>query len=132
MGYDFLVVGAGFAGSTVAERLASQCGRRVLVVDARDHVGGNAHDRLDDHGILVHLYGPHVFHTSSARVVRYLSQFTAWRPYEHRVLAHVEGRDVAMPICAKTIAALYGLDLSPAQMTAFFEARREKLEGIRN
>ncbi len=132
MTYDYLVVGAGFAGSTVAERLASQCGRRVLVVDARDHVGGNAYDHLDEHGIRVHRYGPHVFHTSSDRVVRYLSAFTAWRPYEHRVLSHVEGRDVAMPICSRTIAALYGLDLGPAEMAAFFEERREKLARVRN
>jgi UDP-galactopyranose mutase len=132
MTYDYLVVGAGFAGSTVAERLASQCGHRVLVVDSRAHIGGNAYDELDDHGIRVHRYGPHIFHTSSERVVRYLSQFTAWHPYEHRVLSHVEGRDVAMPICSRTIAALYGLDLDPAQMTAFFEERREKLPAIRN
>ncbi len=132
MTYDYLVVGAGFAGSTVAERLASQCGARVLVVDARPHVAGNAYDPLDEHGIRIHRYGPHIFHTSSERVVRYLSQFTAWRPYEHRVLAHVDGRDVAMPICNRTIATLYGLDLSPAQMAAFFDERREKLVAIRN
>ena len=132
MTYDYLVVGAGFAGSTLAERLASQCGHSVLVVDSRGHVGGNAYDELDEHGIRIHRYGPHIFHTSSERVVRYLSQFTAWRPYEHRVLSHVEGRDVAMPICARTIAALYGLDLDPAQMTAFFDERREKLPEIRN
>jgi len=132
MTYDYLVVGAGFAGSTVAERLASQCGARVLVVDARDHVAGNAYDPLDEHGVRVHRYGPHIFHTSSDRVVRYLSQFTAWRPYEHRVLSHVEGRDVPLPISSRTIAALYGLDLDPAQMAAFFEARREKLATIAN
>jgi UDP-galactopyranose mutase len=130
--YDYLVVGAGFAGSTVAERLASQCGARVLVVDARTHVAGNAYDPIDEHGVRIHRYGPHIFHTSSERVVRYLSQFTAWRPYEHRVLAHVDGRDVAMPICNRTIATLYGLDLSPAQMAAFFDERREKLVAIRN
>jgi UDP-galactopyranose mutase len=132
MVYDYLVVGAGFAGSTVAERLASQCGARVFVVDARPHVAGNAYDPVDEHGIRIHRYGPHIFHTSSERVVRYLSQFTAWRPYEHRVLAHVDGRDVAMPICNRTIATLYGLDLSPAQMAAFFDERREKLVAIRN
>jgi UDP-galactopyranose mutase len=132
MTYDYLVVGAGFAGSTVAERLASQCGARVLVVDSRDHVAGNAHDPLDSHGIRIHRYGPHIFHTTSERVVRYLSAFTAWRPYEHRVLSNVGGREVPMPICNRTIAALYGLDLSPAQMTEFFEDRREKLGAIRN
>ena len=132
MTYDYLVVGAGFAGSTIAERLASVCGARVLVVDARDHVAGNAYDPLDEHGIRIHRYGPHIFHTSSDRVIRYLSQFTRWRPYQHRVLSHVEGRDVPLPICNRTIATLYGLDLDAAQMTAFFDERRERPDAIRN
>ncbi|GAC1496252.1 MAG: UDP-galactopyranose mutase [Vulcanimicrobiaceae bacterium] len=132
MTYDYLIVGAGFAGSTVAERLATQCDARVLVVDARDHVAGNAYDPLDAHGVRVHRYGPHIFHTSSERVVAYLSQFTTWRPYEHRVLASVNGRDVPLPLCAKTIAALYGLDLDETAMAAFFEAARERLPAIRN
>jgi UDP-galactopyranose mutase len=131
MTYDYLVVGAGFAGSTVAERLASECHASVLVVDARDHLGGNAYDPLDAFGIRVHRYGPHIFHTSSARVVDYLSRFTAWRPYEHRVLAHVNERNVALPICSRTIAGLYGLDLAPAEMEAFFAARREHVPTIR-
>jgi UDP-galactopyranose mutase len=132
MTYDYLIVGAGFAGSTIAERLASQCGARVLLIDARDHIGGNAHDPLDESGLRVHRYGPHIFHTSSERVVTYLSQFTAWRPYEHRVLSHVEGRDVPLPICNRTIAALYGLDLDAAQMAAFFAERSERFDAIRN
>jgi UDP-galactopyranose mutase len=132
MTYDYLIVGAGFAGSTVAERLASQSDARVLVVDARDHVGGNAFDALDASGIRIHRYGPHIFHTSSERVVAYLSQFTRWRPYEHRVLASVGGRLVPMPISARTIAALYGLELGPAEMEAFFAQRRERLPAIRN
>ena len=132
MTYDYLVVGAGFAGSTVAERLATQCDARVLVVDSRDHVAGNAFDPLDEHGIRVHRYGPHIFHTSSERVVSYLSKFTAWRPYEHRVLARVGDRDVPMPICAQTIAALYGLDLDEQQMAAFFERARERVPLVRN
>jgi UDP-galactopyranose mutase len=101
-------------------------------VDARDHVAGNAYDPFDEHGIRIHRYGPHIFHTSSERVVEYLSQFTAWRPYEHRVLSHVEGRDVPMPICSRTIAALYGLDLDAAGMRAFFDARRDGTREIRN
>jgi len=130
--YDYLVVGAGFAGSTVAERLASQCDARVLVVDARDHIAGNAYDPLDAAGIRIHRYGPHIFHTSSDRVVAYLSQFTTWRPYEHRVLARVDGRDVPMPLCASTLAALYGLDLDESETAAFFEAARERVPAIRN
>ncbi|HEY0798966.1 MAG TPA: NAD(P)-binding protein, partial [Candidatus Baltobacteraceae bacterium] len=132
MRYEYLVVGAGFAGSTLAERLASQCGARVLVVDARPHLGGNAYDPLDEHGIRVHRYGPHIFHTSSRRVVSYLSQFTGWRPYEHRVLARVGERDVPMPICSRTIAALYGLDVRGAELEAFFASRRERVDTIRN
>jgi UDP-galactopyranose mutase len=132
MRYDYAIVGAGFAGSTLAERLASQCDARVLLIDARPHAGGNAYDPLDEHGIRVHRYGPHIFHTSSRRVVSYLSQFTAWRPYEHRVLARVGGRDVPLPVCARTIEALYGLDLKGAQLEAFFAARSERVPAIRN
>lgn len=132
MNYDYVVVGAGFAGSTLAERMASECDARVLVIDARSHVGGNAYDPLDEHGVRVHRYGPHIFHTSSPRVVDYLSRFTAWRPYEHRVLASVDGRAVPLPICAGTVAALYGLELDPTEMAAFFEARRERPATVRN
>src|SRR5262245_33282700 len=82
--YDFLVVGAGYAGSILAERLATQAGRRVLVIDRRDHIAGNAYDYYDEHGVLVHKYGPHIFHTKSEKVIDYLSQFTSWRRYEHR------------------------------------------------
>jgi UDP-galactopyranose mutase len=130
--YDYLVVGAGFAGSVVAERLAAQCGARVLLVDRRDHLAGNAHDPLDEHGIRVHRYGPHVFHTSSTRVVEYLSQFTAWRPYEHRVVARVGGRNVPLPLGAGTLRALYGLDLDPAGVERFFMQKRERRDSIRN
>ncbi|MGP6158397.1 MAG: UDP-galactopyranose mutase [Vulcanimicrobiaceae bacterium] len=132
MTYDYLIVGAGFAGSTLAERLASQSDARVLLVDARHHIGGNAYDPLDSSGVRIHRYGPHIFHTSSERVVAYLSQFTRWRPYEHRVLASVEGRLVPLPISARTVAALYGLELDPGQMEAFFAQRRERLPAIRN
>src|SRR5687768_4176591 len=91
-GFDYLVVGAGFAGSVLAERLASELGRKVLLVDKRPHIGGNAYDRYDDSGVLIHPYGPHIFHTNSADIFEYLSQFTEWRPYQHRVLANVEGQ----------------------------------------
>ncbi len=87
---DVLVVGAGYAGSVVAERLA-RAGKRVCIIDKRSHVGGNAYDEYDQHGVLVHRYGPHIFHTNSRRIVNYLSNFTEWRPYEHRALAHVDG-----------------------------------------
>ena len=129
--YDWIVVGAGFAGSVLAERLASQRDERVLVIDRRPHVGGNAYDHLDAAGILVHQYGPHIFHTNSEAVVSYLSQFTRWREYEHRVLARVDGQLVPIPINLDTINRLYGLDLDPAGMEAFLQARREVPDEIR-
>jgi UDP-galactopyranose mutase len=130
--YDVLVVGAGFAGSVLAERLAAGSGKRVLVVDRRDHIGGNAYDHLDAAGVLVHRYGPHIFHTNSQQVVDYLSRFTAWRPYEHRVLASVGDKLVPMPINRTTLNLLYGLDLQDdAAAAAFLAARAEPVETVR-
>lgn len=125
--YDYLVVGAGFAGAVLAERLASQGNKRVLVIDKRRHVGGNAHDYCDNDGILVHRYGPHVFHTSSSKVFRYLSQFTTWRKYEHRVLAYVDGLYVPFPINRRTIEAIFGVTLSEESVGRFLDARRERI-----
>ncbi|WP_290686579.1 MULTISPECIES: UDP-galactopyranose mutase [unclassified Haematobacter] len=131
--YDVVIVGAGFAGSVLAERLAEGSGQRVLVVDKRDHIGGNAHDHVDAAGILVHRYGPHIFHTNSEAVVAYLSRFTLWRPYEHRVLAQVGDRLLPVPINRSTINGLYGTDLSSAAEVAAFLARQaEPVEEIRN
>jgi UDP-galactopyranose mutase len=131
--YDILVVGAGYAGSVMAERLATQRGQRVLVIDRRDHVGGNAFDYYDEHGVLVHRYGPHIFHTSADKVVEYLSQFTEWRPYEHRVLARVDGKLVPMPINRTTINELYGLGLSSdGEVEEFLAERAEPVDHIRN
>jgi UDP-galactopyranose mutase len=131
-GYDTLVVGAGYAGSIMAERLASQRGQRVLVVDRRDHIAGNAFDYHDEHGVLVHRYGPHIFHTNSEKVVDYLSRFTEWRPYEHRVLARVDGMHLPMPINRTTLNRLYGLSLSTDdEAAAFLEARAEAVDHVR-
>jgi len=124
--YDWLVVGAGFSGSVLAERLASQLGERVLVVDRRPHVAGNTYDELDDAGILVHRYGPHIFHTNSDAIFEHLSQFTAWRQYEHRVLARVRDRLVPIPINRTTINELYDLDLRTEEDAAAFLARRAR------
>ena len=126
--FDAVVVGAGFAGAVLAERLASQLDRRVLVVDRRSHVGGNAFDHYDDAGVLVHRYGPHIFHTNSLDVWRYLSQFTEWRPYEHRVLASVDGRLVPMPINLDTVNELYGLRLAAHELDDFFASVAEPCE----
>jgi UDP-galactopyranose mutase len=129
--YDYLIVGAGFAGSVLAERLARGSGKRVLLVDKRPHVGGNAFDHYDDDGILVHRYGPHIFHTNSREVFEYLSQFTEWRPYQHRVLASVDGQLVPIPINLDTINRLYNLHLNSFEVEAFFSERAEKKERIR-
>ncbi|MDZ4690927.1 UDP-galactopyranose mutase [Terricaulis sp.] len=130
--YDYLIVGAGFAGSVLAERLASQLGKRVLLIDRRDHIGGNAFDRTDRAGVLMHQYGPHIFHTNSAEIFDYLSQFTRWRMYEHRVLAAVDGLHVPMPINRTTLNKLYGLELADeAAAERFLAARAQPVDAIR-
>lgn len=128
--YDYLIVGAGFAGSVLAERLASQANKKILLIDKRTHIGGNAYDYYNDDGILVHKYGPHIFHTNSKEVFDYLSQFTNWRPYEHRVLASVDGMLVPIPINLDTINKLYGLQLSSSELEAFLNAKVEKRDRI--
>jgi UDP-galactopyranose mutase len=128
--FDYLIVGAGFAGSVLAERLAQGSGKRVLICERRPHVGGNAYDHYNDDGILVHKYGPHIFHTNSAAVFDYLSRFTAWRPYEHRVLASVDGQQVPIPINLDTVNRLYGLALTSFELAAFFARVAEKVARI--
>ncbi|HEX8243323.1 MAG TPA: UDP-galactopyranose mutase [Longimicrobium sp.] len=129
--FDYVIVGAGFAGSVLAERLAAGAGKRVLLVEQRNHIGGNAYDHYDDAGILVHRYGPHIFHTNSRAVFDYLSRFTAWRPYEHRVLASVDGQLLPIPINLDTINRLYGLQMSSFELEKFFESVAEPRERIR-
>lgn len=130
--FDYLVVGAGFAGAVAAERMARCHGKKVLVVDRREHVGGNAYDHYDKSGLLVHRYGPHIFHTNSEQVFQYLSQFTSWRCYEHRVRASIEGRLVPVPINMDTVNLLYNLNLnSEGEVEAFFAASAEPRSSIR-
>ena len=130
--FDYLIVGAGFAGSVLAERLASQLGKRVLLIDKRPHIAGNAYDEKDAAGVLMHRYGPHIFHTNSDEVAAYLSLFTRWRRYEHRVLAAVNGLHVPMPINRTTLNLLYGLGLETDQQAeAYLASRAEPVDRIR-
>jgi len=129
--FDYVIVGAGFAGSVLAERLATKAGKKILILDKRNHIAGNTYDYYNKDGILIHKYGPHIFHTNSKDVFEYLSRFTPWRPYEHRVLASVDGQLVPIPINLTTINALYGLNLSADQVESFFESRAEAKDKIR-
>lgn len=127
---DVLIVGAGFAGATCARELA-EAGFDVLVIDRRSHIAGNAYDEYDGHGVLIHRYGPHLFHTNAERVFQWLSRFTGWHDYEHRVLAEVEGQLLPVPINRTTINRLYGLDLDEAGVADYLEKVREPRESIR-
>ncbi|MGF7147340.1 UDP-galactopyranose mutase [Sphingomonas zeicaulis] len=132
-GYDVLVVGAGFAGAVMAERLAADGGRRVLVIDKRPHIAGNAFDRYDEAGVLIHQYGPHIFHTNAQDVVDYLSRFTRWRSYEHRVLAQIGDDLLPVPINRTTLNRLYGLDLqNEEEARVHLAGRAERLDEIKS
>src|SRR3989442_12011333 len=129
--FDYMIVGAGFAGSVLAERLARISNKKVLIIDKRPHIGGNAYDHYDHAGILVHKYGPHIFHTNSREVFDYLSRFTEWRQYQHKVLASVDGQLVPIPINLDTINRLYGLKLNSFEMEQFLATRAEAKQQIR-
>src|SRR5437764_1790994 len=128
--FDYMIVGAGFAGSVLAERLAASAGKNVVLVDRRPHIGGNTYDCYDADGLLIHRYGPHIFHTNSKEVFDYLSRFTEWRQYEHKVLASVDGQLVPIPINLDTINKLYGLSLNSFEMEKFLASRAEPREQI--
>jgi len=129
--FDYLIVGAGFAGSVMAERLAADAGRKVLLIDRRPHIGGNAYDHYDQAGVLVHRYGPHIFHTNSKEVFDYLSRFTEWRPYQHRVQAWVDGQLVPIPINLDTVNRLYGSNMTSFELEKFFESVAEPRAAIK-
>ncbi|MHB8907118.1 MAG: UDP-galactopyranose mutase [Melioribacteraceae bacterium] len=131
--YDVFIVGAGFAGSVMAERIASQLDKKVLLVEKRKHIAGNAYDEYDENGILVHRYGPHIFHTNSKGVFNYLSKFTDWRKYEHEVLAFYKNEYFPIPINRITLNKIYNLSLqTDAEVENFFSAVREKRYPILN
>ncbi|GMR25219.1 MAG: UDP-galactopyranose mutase [Ignavibacteria bacterium] len=133
MKYDYLIVGAGFAGAVMAERLASKLDKKVLIVEKRNHIGGNAYDEYDEHGILVHRYGPHIFHTNSKKVFDYLSHFTEWIPYEHKVLAKLKGKLYPIPINRITLNKLYNLNLEKEEdVKKYYEKVRERRQPIKN
>ncbi len=130
--FDYLVVGAGFAGAVTAERMARCYDKKILLVDRRNHVGGNAYDHYNEDGVLVHRYGPHIFHTNAEQVFQYLSQFTSWRSYEHRVLASVDGKLVPVPINRDTVNTLYNLNFqTDKEIEAFFATRAESRPTIK-
>lgn len=115
-----LVVGSGFAGATAA-RILAESGQRVFVVEKMNHIGGHAYDELNQDGILIHTYGPHIFHTKNKEVFEFLSRFTTWNNYQHKVLSYVDGMYVPFPINRDTISQLFGLDLSISEVEKFLE-----------
>jgi len=130
--YNYVIVGAGFAGCVLAERIANELNKKVLIIEKRNHIGGNAYDCYNEDGILVHKYGPHIFHTNNKEVWDYLSKFTEWYHYQHRVLAYVDGQTVPMPINLDTINKLYNTNFTPDELNKFFEKVRDKKEEILN
>ncbi|OMP75719.1 MULTISPECIES: UDP-galactopyranose mutase [unclassified Chitinophaga] len=128
--YDYVIIGAGFAGSVLAERLANDGNKKVLLIDKRNHIGGNAYDYYDDAGILIHKYGPHIFHTNSPDIFKYLSDFTKWRSYEHRVLTAVDGQLLPMPINLDTVNRLYNLNLTSEELVTYFAEKAEDVDII--
>lgn len=130
--YDFLIVGAGFSGCVLAEQIACRLNKLVLLIDRRDHIGGNAYDAYNEHGIMIHQYGPHIFHTNSKKVFDYLSRFTDWIVYEHRVLANVDGQNVPIPINLNTLNELYGLQMSSLEAAGFLESVRVRVDALNN
>ena len=128
--FDYLIVGAGFSGAVVASQMARNFGKKVMLVDRRPHLAGNAYDHHDAAGVLVHKYGPHIFHTNSKDVFNYLSQFTQWRDYEHRVLASVDGQLVPIPINLDTVNRLHRLNLTTEELEGYLNGIAEKRESI--
>ena len=129
----FVIVGAGYAGSVTARCLADNYPNdSILLIESKNHIGGHSHDRYNEHGILIHEYGPHIFHTNSKKVFDFLSRFTTWRDYQHRVLASIDGRLLPIPINRDTINKYFGLNLSNQEVAGFLEKIAEKKDVIKN
>ncbi|MBC3796108.1 UDP-galactopyranose mutase [Acetobacterium tundrae] len=132
MKFNYLIVGAGLAGLTFANLLAQNENNTILIIEKRQHIGGNAYDSYNANHILIHNYGPHIFHTNNQQVWKYLSQFTEWQDYQHRVLSFVDGQFIPMPITLETINQLYNTNLSQFEMADFIESQKEKVELIKS
>ena len=129
---DYLIVGAGYAGLVLAERLSSQLGKRCLIVDKRDHIGGNAQDEYDDAGVLIHKYGPHYFRTNSPAIKEYLSQFTEWHPVEYKILSYSDGRYWNFPINLNTFEQLVGRPGTSAEFEEYLATKKVPIEFPKN
>lgn len=131
MDFDYVIVGAGLSGLTIAERIANELDEKVLIIEKRDHIGGNVYDFYEN-DLLIQKYGPHIFHTKEKKVYDYLSQFTEWIDYEHEVLSCVDGKLVLMPICIDTLNALYDLDLDENSMKEWIDKNKEDIDEIKS
>lgn len=129
--FDYLIVGCGLSGMT-ASRVLAEKGHKVLIVDKRNHIGGNIYDYYNEEGILIHKYGPHIFHTNNKEVFEFLSRFTEWREYQHKVLSYVNGMLVPMPINLDTINMLYGTNYNSLTIKDFFNSVKENVDEINN
>lgn len=131
MNYKYVVVGAGLAGLTIAERIANEWNEKVLVIEKRSHIGGNIYDSYNEDGILIHNYGPHIFHTNDREVYQYLSRFTTWNDFWHRVLTYVDGNLIPMPITVETINKLYNLNLSCDEVEEFLKSKAIPMDEVK-
>lgn len=131
MKFKYIIVGAGLAGITLAERIATQLNEHVLIIEKRNHIGGNVYDEYNEHGILIQKYGPHTFHTDDKEVFDYVCNYTKWNEYQHRVLSYVDGNFVPLPISLETINKLYNMNLSEDEMDEFIESKKVKIPDIK-